>query len=174
MCGCASAARMSRSRAIRSASDARSHARRGSFKRHRTADHAVGTFREPHGAHPAFANLAQQAIRTDGRATPVERLLERLGGGEIEFRNCVEEGAVVNRRRLSEQREEPRLERRILRRQRSKPLCTLRRREVEDLIQQAAELDPVGGVHGNSGAVDFTAACVGHLRTRLVIDCPQA
>ena len=52
MCGCSSAARMSRSRAKRSARSSRDRGRDGSLERHLALERAVGTLGQPHPAMP--------------------------------------------------------------------------------------------------------------------------
>ncbi len=116
------------------------------LQRHRAPDHPVGTLGEPDGAHAAFAELAQQPIRTDRCARPI-RFARAVDRAEVHGRDRVEKTDRLDRRLVGEERQQPRLQRVIFGPERGKPCCAVVRREIQRLVEQAIDPDPGFGVH---------------------------
>ena len=112
------------------------------------ADQAVRTLGLPHGAHAAFAQLAQHPIRTDHHAGLVRRSLGTVAGGEIHRWNRAEKIGGLHRRRVGEERQQARFQGGVRGSQCGEPLRALGRGEIERLIEQVAQPNPCVGVHG--------------------------
>ena len=154
MCGCSSAARMSRSRAMRSASCAPRQAPMRQFQRHRALEHAVGALGQPHRAHAAAAELAHQPIGTDdgiaragltGSATPAT-------GGSWS-RKC-----SVSFFEASASRRSRRGFSKAYAARASRAMRALIERQIQRFVEQAAHLRPAGAIYLGAHWPALTAA----------------
>ncbi len=100
---------------------------------------AVGAFGQPHAAHAAAPDLAQQAVGADA----VAGMCHGLVGG-LQVRAVAEKRAALRRPRLGEHVAQSRREMALRRRQRGQPRLDPGRIELERGIEQLAQERQVG------------------------------